>query len=72
MIIPAANLLLYAYDEASAFHLRAKAWWSTCLSGRSRSGRSPWSSSPSCESAPAPRCSRLPFFISEAADHVKR
>ena len=33
MIIPDANLLLYAYDEASAFHLRAKSWWSTCLSG---------------------------------------
>ena len=33
MIIPDANLLQYAYDEASPFHLRAKSWWSTCLSG---------------------------------------
>ena len=33
MIIPDANLLLYAYDEASPLHLRAKSWWSTCLSG---------------------------------------
>ena len=33
MIVPDANLLLYAYDEASPFHSRAKAWWSECLSG---------------------------------------
>lgn len=27
MILPDANLLLYAYDEASPFHERAKTWW---------------------------------------------
>ena len=34
MIVPDANLLLYAYDAASPFHERSAAWWSACLSGR--------------------------------------
>ena len=33
MIVPDANLLLYAYDKASPFHARAKQWWEQCLSG---------------------------------------
>lgn len=32
MIIPDANLLLYAYDEASLFHEKAKDWWEALLS----------------------------------------
>jgi len=32
MILPDANLLLYAYDEASPFHAEAKAWWEGLLS----------------------------------------
>lgn len=33
MIVPDANLLLYAYDSSSPFHDRARTWWETCLSG---------------------------------------
>jgi toxin-antitoxin system PIN domain toxin len=33
MILPDANLLLYAYDEKSPYHRTAKAWWEHCLSG---------------------------------------
>ncbi len=33
MIVPDANLLLYAYDRTSADHTAAQAWWQTCLSG---------------------------------------
>jgi toxin-antitoxin system PIN domain toxin len=33
MILPDANLLLYAYDEASPFHEKAKIWWEGLLSG---------------------------------------
>lgn len=33
MIVPDANLLLYAYNIASPFHVPAKAWWEACLSG---------------------------------------
>jgi toxin-antitoxin system PIN domain toxin len=34
VIVPDANLLLYAYDGGSAFHEKAKAWWELCLSGQ--------------------------------------
>jgi hypothetical protein len=33
MILPDANLLLYAYDSTSPFHAKARAWWEQCLSG---------------------------------------
>jgi toxin-antitoxin system PIN domain toxin len=33
MIVPDANLLLYAYDITSPFHAKAKQWWEECLSG---------------------------------------
>ncbi len=33
MIIPDANLLLYAYNSSSKYHNQAKKWWETCLSG---------------------------------------
>ena len=33
MIVPDANLLLYAYDKTSPFHAKAKHWWEQCLSG---------------------------------------
>ena len=34
MIIPDANLLLYAHDTTCPFHERARVWWEACLSGR--------------------------------------
>ena len=33
MIVPDANLLLYAYDSGSPLHDRARKWWETSLSG---------------------------------------
>jgi len=33
MILPDANLLLYAYDESSLFHDQARNWWEKLLSG---------------------------------------
>jgi toxin-antitoxin system PIN domain toxin len=33
MIVPDANLLLYAYDASNPFHDRAREWWNGCLSG---------------------------------------
>ncbi len=41
MIVPDANLLLYAYDAASPFHSKAAAWWSSCLSGSEPIGLCP-------------------------------
>ena len=33
MIVPDANLLLYAVDRLGPFHARAAKWWTECLSG---------------------------------------
>ena len=33
MIVPDANLLLYATDSTSPFHDAARQWWTTCLNG---------------------------------------
>ena len=33
MIIPDANLLLYAYDSESKFFAPARSWWTDCLNG---------------------------------------
>jgi uncharacterized protein len=32
MIIPDANLLIYAHNEGAKNHARAKAWWEDCVS----------------------------------------
>jgi toxin-antitoxin system PIN domain toxin len=41
MIVPDANLLLYAYDSSSPFHAKSAAWWSKCLSGTESVGFCP-------------------------------
>lgn len=33
MIVAGSNLLLYAYDQESPFHVRAAEWWQGCLAG---------------------------------------
>lgn len=33
MIVPDANPLIHAHDEASPYHAKAKAWWENALSG---------------------------------------
>lgn len=41
MIIPDANLLLYASDSSCPFHRAATGWWSGCLSGNETVGLVP-------------------------------
>lgn len=41
MIVPDANLLIYAHDRRSPFHKKAKDWWSKVLSGTEPVGI-PW------------------------------
>lgn len=41
MILPDANLLLYAYDETSRFHDKAKQWWEDLLHGSEAVGICP-------------------------------
>jgi toxin-antitoxin system PIN domain toxin len=33
MIIPDANILIYAHDEAAPHHAKARAWWESTLAG---------------------------------------
>ena len=41
MIVPDANLLIYAYDTTAPAHARARAWWEKALSGAEPVGL-PW------------------------------
>ena len=41
MIVPDANLLLYAYDSESPFHAAASRWWAALLSGAEPVGLCP-------------------------------
>ena len=41
MIIPDANLLIYAHDEQSPFHPKARVWWESVLAGSEPVGV-PW------------------------------
>jgi len=41
MIVPDANLLLYAYDATSPYHEKARRWWENCLSGTEPVGLCP-------------------------------
>ncbi len=72
MIIPDANLLLYAYDEASTFHRRAKSWWSTCLAGPEPVGLVAVVLFAFIRVGTSPKVFETPLSISEAANHVQR
>ncbi|MFN0129536.1 MAG: TA system VapC family ribonuclease toxin [Verrucomicrobiales bacterium] len=41
MIVPDANVLIFAHDEASPHHGRARGWWESALSGAEPVGL-PW------------------------------
>lgn len=71
MIIPDANLLLYAYDESSPFHERAKAWCEGVMSGPSPLSLLPAVVFGFVRIATHPRVFKDPLSVSEAADHVR-
>ena len=71
MIVPDANLLLHAYDEASPFHARAKAWWSDCLSGPEPVGLVAVVLFAFVRVGTSPRVFESPFPIAEATRHVR-
>jgi toxin-antitoxin system PIN domain toxin len=70
VIVPDANLLLYAYDSASPFHAKAAAWWAACLSGREPVGLCPAVVFAFVRIGTSPRAFRDPLTVNEAADHV--
>ncbi len=70
MIIPDANLLLYAYDSDSPFHAPARAWWEQCLSGREPVGLTHPVVFAFLRISTNARVYAEPLTLSEAADHI--
>lgn len=71
MIIPDANLLLYAYDSSSPFHLQAKKWWSSCLSGNEPVGLCGVVLFAFIRISTSRRAYTHPMSIQEASEHVQ-
>jgi toxin-antitoxin system PIN domain toxin len=71
MILPDANLLLYAYDAASPFHSKAAAWWSAALSGDEPVGFCPSVVFAFVRIGTNPRAFAKPLTIKEAAARVE-
>jgi toxin-antitoxin system PIN domain toxin len=71
MIIPDANLLLYAYDSASLFHKKAVEWWRACLSGNEPVGLAPVVVFSFIRIGTNPRVFERPMTAAEAAGHVR-
>ena len=71
MIIPDANLLLYAYDAASPFHAKASDWWRRCLTGRSPVGLCPVVLFAFVRIGTSRRAFEEPMTIEEASRHVR-
>ncbi|MEZ5275199.1 MAG: TA system VapC family ribonuclease toxin [Opitutaceae bacterium] len=70
MILPDANLLLYAYDRSSPYHAKARPWWESCLSGRNPVYLCPMVLSAFVRLATHPRVYENPMTIAEASGHV--
>jgi len=71
MIVPDANLLLYAYDESSVFHEKARAWLSDCLSGQEPVGFTHPTLFAFLRVATNARAFAAPLTLMEAAEHVQ-
>ena len=71
MIVPDANLLLYAYDSTSPFHGKAAAWWSRCLSGAEPVGLCGCVLFAFIRIGTNRRAFENPMAITEATNHVR-
>ncbi|MCC6354528.1 MAG: PIN domain-containing protein [Verrucomicrobiae bacterium] len=72
MILPDANLLLYATDSESPFHKTAKAWWRRCLSGSEPVGLCAVVVFAYLRLGTSPRAFRNPLSVEEATRRVRR
>lgn len=70
MIVPDANLLLYAYDSDSPFHETARSWWQACLSGREAVGLTHPTLFAFLRISTNARIYEKPMTLAEAAEHV--
>jgi uncharacterized protein len=71
VIVPDANLLLYAYDTASPFHSRARDWWAGCLSGREAVGLTHVTLFAFLRISTSGRVYEQPLALDEAANHIR-
>jgi uncharacterized protein len=70
MIIPDANLLLYAYDSDSPFHPAARTWLEGCLSGTEPVGFTHPTLFAFLRLSTNPRVYAKPMTLTEAAGHI--
>lgn len=70
MIVPDANLLLYAYDDRSAFRQEAREWWEGCLSGAEPVGLTPPTVFAFVRIATNARVFASPMTLDRAVEHV--
>ena len=71
MIVPDANLLLYAYDSRSPFHARARDWWRTCLDGSEPVGLTHAVAFAFIRIGTSGRVYEQPLTAAEAAGHLR-
>lgn len=71
MILPDANLLIYAYDASSPFHQRANAWWLEALKGAEPVGLCGVVLSAFVRIVTSRRVFFQPLSIGEATVHVR-
>ena len=71
MIVPDANLLLYAYDTTGPFHQPARDWWEACLSGTEPVGLTHPVVFAFVRIGTNPRAFTSPMTLSEASERVK-
>jgi hypothetical protein len=71
MIIPDANLLIYAYDERSPFHAKARTWLEGLLNGEEVVGLCPVVLFAFVRIATNARAFVDPMTIGEASGHVR-
>lgn len=71
MILPDTNLLLYAYDQSSPFHTRAKAWCEEIMSGATPVILLPTVVFGFVRISTHSRIFNHPFSPSEVASHVR-
>ena len=71
MIVPDANLLLYAYDSSSLFHRAAADWWRGCLSGSEPVGLCGAVLFAFVRVGTSRRAFLRPMAIREAGDHIR-
>lgn len=72
MIIPDANLLLYAHDSRAKYHRRAKEWWEMTLGGDESIGLAPVAVFAFVRVGTNPRVYLNPMSVEEAIRLVNR